>query len=98
MTGEPRDCADVCAAGNEQACRRVTQTVDIQVSRQIVCFEDFLMLPKMIQIGAAVIGVQAVEPIGTEHSPLVRSHGLQGHIILSAGARCFFAISVSFLF
>ena len=38
------------------------------------------MLPKMIQIGAAVIGVQAVGPIGTEHSPLVRSHGLQGHI------------------
>ena len=87
MIGEPRDCADVCAAGNEQACRRVTQTVDIQVSRQIVCFEDFLMLPKMIQIGAAVIGVQAVEPIGTEHSPLVRSHGLQGHIILSARHR-----------
>ena len=98
MIGEPRDCADVCAAGNEQACRRVTQTVDIQVSRQIVCFEDFLMLPKMIQIGAAVIGVQAVGPIGTEHSPLVRSHGLQGHIILPAGARCFFAISVSILF
>ena len=87
MSEKPRDRADVRAAGDEQACRRMTQAVNVQVSRQIVCFEDFLMLPKMIQIGAAVIGVQAVEPIGTEHSPLVRSHGLQGHIILSARHR-----------
>ena len=48
LTVTEKSCnrADVRAAGNEQACRRVTQTVDIQVSRQIVCFEDFLMLPK----------------------------------------------------
>ncbi len=31
--------------------------------------------------GAAVICVQAVEPIGTEHFPLVRSHGLERHIV-----------------
>ena len=39
------DRADVRAAGDEQACRRVAQAVNIQVRRQVVCFEDFLETP-----------------------------------------------------
>ena len=39
------DRADVRAAGDEQACRRVAQAVNIQIRRQIVCFEDFLEAP-----------------------------------------------------
>ena len=39
------DRADVRAAGDEQACRRVTQAVDIQVCWQIVRFEDFFEPP-----------------------------------------------------
>ena len=39
------NCADIRAAGDEQACRRVAQTVDVQISRQVVCFEDFLEAP-----------------------------------------------------
>ena len=39
------DRADIRAAGDEQACRRVAQAVNIQVRRQIVCFEDFLEAP-----------------------------------------------------
>ena len=45
MSEKPRDRADVRAAGDEQACRRMTQAVNVQVSRQIVCFEDFLEPP-----------------------------------------------------
>ena len=33
------------AAGDEQACRCVAQTVDVQISRQVICFEDFLEAP-----------------------------------------------------
>ena len=39
------DRADVRAAGDEQACCRVAQTVDVQICRQIVCLEDFLEAP-----------------------------------------------------
>ena len=39
---QPCDCADVRAAGDEQACRRVAQTVDVQISRQVICLENFL--------------------------------------------------------
>ena len=39
------DRADVRAAGDEQACRRMAQAVNIQVRRQVVCFEDFLKAP-----------------------------------------------------
>ena len=40
-----RNCADVRAAGNEQACRRVAQAVDVHICWQIVCLEDFLKSP-----------------------------------------------------
>ena len=39
------DRADIRAAGDEQACRCVAQAVDVQICRQIVCFEDFLEAP-----------------------------------------------------
>ena len=39
------DRADVRAAGDEQACRRMAQTVDVQDGRKIVCFQDFLESP-----------------------------------------------------
>ena len=39
VTEKPRDRADIRAAGDEQACRRVAQAVDVQVGRQIVCFQ-----------------------------------------------------------
>ena len=39
------DRADVRAAGDEQACCRVAQAVNVQVRRQVVCFEDFLEAP-----------------------------------------------------
>ena len=45
MTEKSCNRADVRAAGDEQACRRVAQTVDIQICWQIVCFEDFLEAP-----------------------------------------------------
>ena len=45
VTEQSCDRADVRAAGDEQTCRRVTQAVDIQVRRQVVCFEDFLEAP-----------------------------------------------------
>ena len=45
VTEKPRDRADIRAAGDEQACRRVAQTVDVQVGRKIVCFQDFLESP-----------------------------------------------------
>ena len=37
VTEKPRDRADIRAAGDEQACRRVAQAVDIQVRRQVIC-------------------------------------------------------------
>ena len=39
------DRADIRAAGDEQACRRVAQAVDIQVRRQVICLENFLKSP-----------------------------------------------------
>ena len=39
------DRADIRAAGDEQACRRVAQAVDIQVRREVICLEDFLKSP-----------------------------------------------------
>ena len=45
VSEQPCDRADIRAAGDEQACRRVTQAVNIQVRRQVVCFEDFLETP-----------------------------------------------------
>ena len=42
---QPRDRADIRATGDEQACCRVAQTVDVQVGRKIVCFQDFLESP-----------------------------------------------------
>ena len=45
VSEKPHDRADVRAAGDEQACRRVAQAVNIQVRRQIVCLEDFLEAP-----------------------------------------------------
>ena len=45
VSEKPCDRADIRAAGDEQACRRVAQAVDIQVRRQVVCFEDFLEAP-----------------------------------------------------
>ena len=45
VSEQSSNCADVRAAGDEQACRRVAQAVDVQVGRQIVCFQDFLEAP-----------------------------------------------------
>ena len=45
VTEQSCDRADVRAAGDEQACRRVAQAVDIQVCWQIVRFEDFFEPP-----------------------------------------------------
>ena len=45
VSEKPCDRADIRAAGDEQACRRVAQTVNIQVRRQVVCFEDFFEPP-----------------------------------------------------
>lgn len=45
VSEQSSNCADIRAAGDEQACRRVAQAVDVQVSRQVVCFEDFLEAP-----------------------------------------------------
>ena len=45
VSEQSSNCADIRAAGDEQACRRVAQTVDVQISRQVVCFEDFLEAP-----------------------------------------------------
>ena len=42
VSEQSSNCADVRAAGDEQACRRVAQAVDIQVCWQIVRFEVFL--------------------------------------------------------
>ena len=45
VSEQSSNCADVRAAGDEQACRRVAQAVNIQVRRQVVCFENFLETP-----------------------------------------------------
>ena len=45
VSEKPCDRADIRAAGDEQACRCVAQAVDVQISRQVVCFEDFLEAP-----------------------------------------------------
>ena len=45
VTEKPRDRSDIRAAGDEQGCCRVTQAVNVQISRQVVCFEDFLEAP-----------------------------------------------------
>ena len=45
VSEQSSNCADICAAGNEQACCRMTQAVDIQICGQIVCLEDFLEAP-----------------------------------------------------
>ena len=45
VSEKPRNRADVRAAGDEQACCRVAQAVDIQVRRQVICLEDFLKSP-----------------------------------------------------
>ena len=45
VSEQSSNCADIRAAGDEQACRRVAQAVDIQVRRQVICLEDFLEAP-----------------------------------------------------
>ena len=45
VSQQPRNRTDIRAAGDEQACRRVAQAVDIQVRRQVICLEDFLEAP-----------------------------------------------------
>ena len=45
MSEKPRDRADVRAAGDEQACRRVAQAVNIQVRWQVIRLEDFFEAP-----------------------------------------------------
>ena len=45
VSEKPCDRADIRAAGDEQACRRVAQAVDIQIGRKIVRLEDFLEAP-----------------------------------------------------
>ena len=42
VSEQSSNCADIRAAGDEQACRRVAQAVDVQICWQIVRFEDFL--------------------------------------------------------
>ena len=45
VSEQSSNCADIRAAGDEQACRRVAQAVNIQVCGQIVRFEDFFEPP-----------------------------------------------------
>ena len=42
VSEQSSNCADVRAAGDEQACRRVAQAVNIQVRWQVIRLEDFL--------------------------------------------------------
>ena len=42
VSEKPRNRTDIRAAGDEQACRRVAQAVDVQICWQIVRFEDSL--------------------------------------------------------
>ena len=41
VSEKPRNRTDIRAAGDEQACRRVAQAVDVQVGRKIVCQLSF---------------------------------------------------------
>ena len=45
VSEQSSNCADIRAAGDEQACRCVAQAVDVQICRQIICLEDFLEAP-----------------------------------------------------
>ena len=45
VSEQSSNCADIRAAGDEQACRRVAQAVNIQVRRQVICLENFLEAP-----------------------------------------------------
>ena len=45
VSEQSSNCADIRAAGNEQACRRVAKAVDIQVRRQVICLENFFEAP-----------------------------------------------------
>ena len=45
VSEQSSNCADVRAAGDEQACRRVAQAVDIQICGQVIRLEDFLEAP-----------------------------------------------------
>ena len=45
VSEQSSNCADIRAAGDEQACRCVAQAVDVQVGWKIVCFQDFLESP-----------------------------------------------------
>ena len=45
VSEQSSNCADIRAAGDEQACRCVAQAVDVQVGWKIVCFQDFLEAP-----------------------------------------------------
>ena len=49
MSEQSSNCADIRAAGDEQACRRVAQTVDIQVRRQIVCSQISVYFSSVIE-------------------------------------------------
>ena len=41
VSEQSSNCADIRAAGDEQACCRVAQAVDIQVRRQVICQLSF---------------------------------------------------------
>ena len=45
VSEKPRNRTDIRAAGDEQACRRVAQAVDIQVRWQVIRLEDFFEAP-----------------------------------------------------
>ena len=45
VSEKPRNRTDIRAAGDEQACRRVAQAVNIQVRWQVIRLEDFLEAP-----------------------------------------------------
>ena len=45
MTEKSCNRADIRAAGDEQACRRVAQAVNIQICGQVIRLEDFLEAP-----------------------------------------------------
>ena len=45
VSEQSSNCADVRAAGDEQACCCVAQTVNIQVRWQVIRLEDFLEAP-----------------------------------------------------
>ena len=45
VTKQSGDRSDIRAAGDEQACRRVAQAVDIQICGQVIRLEDFLEAP-----------------------------------------------------